>query len=827
MSSFPRRIIGVLVTLSMLLVVPAPVFGDSVSATSIENQIASLDKAIAQAPDLKKSLTAVQSEISADQSQLSALQTQQQNAPSDSQTQADVNNISQSVSAEQSDYQNVENQLQQLNGVQSQINGLNSDVSSLKNQYQALIDQETKVEDATAGVIQQANDRINKLDMDIATEEQGIQAAKASGQLSLEIQFEIAEAKDIQDELNLNQEIKNLQNSENSALSEITQKQSKVSGEISSDNSSLSSLENQYPNLGTDEANLQSQEQDISGVLTALKNQLTSAQNELNRNSQASSQETALQNDIVNLQSQEQGIESQLQAISQDEAQKANLETEFETLNQETQSSASSSSTNNSSSQPPKTSTVPSGTQASSTSNAAETNPTAPSQTTSNSNPAPGKQPAATNNPPQTNPAPKPNPEPKVQPQPQENANPNPQVTQNNQSNGQTPVPSSETQSPASENNSPPAPPQTANSNPTVNAPAPENNPKPAPPQATNPAPAASVPSPRNVSITFSMSNPSMSVKENDSTVAVAIPTAPITESGQPYLPAGSVAKALGAAVAWTQATQRVDLIMATDTISFWIGGNTALVNGKDVTIDKNNLSVTPVMESPGYAMIPAGFLSSVLHDNLSYDQATGTISMSGPSQASPLAALSGTSLEGALSQIANLLQNTPGDQATAQANMANWIKTFSTFQSGGAAAEFGAGKVSDQFLSPVENLAYHFGLHGQEVGATSKEAYQQIGQDMLNEWESGSGNIKGYLYFNKNNPKLPRLGLYDETNNIFVSLGEYTKGAGASIRTIFSPKAGVGYLEDVTSGLANKVEVIGQAIDEMAQFLGAAGIGP
>lgn len=804
----------------MLLVVPAPVFGDAVSATSIENQIASLDKAIAQAPDLKKSLTAVQSEISADQSQLSALQTQQQNAPSDSQIQTDVNNTSQSVSAEQSDYQNVLNQLQQLNGVQSQINGLNSDISSLKNQYQALIDQETKVEDATAGVIQQANDRINKLDMDIATEEQGIQAAKASGQLSLEIQFETAEADFVSKRLAWKKKINTLQNSENSTLSEITQKQSKVSGEISSDNSSLNSLENQYPNLGVDEANLQSQEQDISSVLTALKNQLTSAQNELNRNSQASSQETALQNDIVNLQSQEQGIESELQAIAADETQKANLETELETLNQETQSSASSSSTNNSSSQPPKTSTVPSGTQASSTSNAAEANPTAPSQTTSNPHPtpAPGKQPAVTNNPPQTKP--KPNPEPKLQPQPQENANPNPQITQNNQPEQQTPVPSSETQSPASENNSPPAPPQTANSNPTVNAPAPENNPKPAPSQAT------SVPSPRNVSITFSMSNPSMSVGENDSTVAVAIPTAPITESGQPYLPAGSVAKALGAAVAWTQATQRVDLITATDTISFWIGGNTALVNGKDVTIDKNNLSVTPVMESPGYAMIPAGFLSSVLHESLSYNQATGTISMSGPGQASPFGVLVGTISEDTIAQLANMLQQVIGNPETAQQNAVSLIEKFDRSLNNGGSLKFAATKDKlGQRISSEENLKTHYDGHAQEfegvegVDVTSEEGYQQIGQDIVDSWKSGSSDIQSFTYFYKNNALKARIGLYDSSRNIFVSIEEDVDG-NTSISTIFRPSGGARYLLKAASGLSSAVALSRQTLIEVAKWL-------
>ncbi|MDE2145026.1 MAG: hypothetical protein KGJ01_03655 [Patescibacteria group bacterium] len=59
--------------------------------------------------------------------------------------------------------------------------------------------------------------------------------------------------------------------------------------------------------------------------------------------------------------------------------------------------------------------------------------------------------------------------------------------------------------------------------------------------------------------------------------------------------------------------------------------------------------------------------------------KATGTVNMVGPSEASPLAAPSGMSLEDALSKIADIAQKVPGDQTTAQKNMARLIVDFYT----------------------------------------------------------------------------------------------------------------------------------------------------
>lgn len=736
-----RRLLSGFIALSLALVFPIPVVsGSSATATSIENQIASLNQAISQGPGLKKNLQTIQSGIAADQSFLSSIEKQQQNAETPSQIQADINNVSQEIATESSDLQNIRNRLQQLQSVQSQISGLQNSIANLQGQYQSLTNQENQLENETAAAIQKANDEIGKLDADIATLIQGIQAAQQSGQTSLALQLMTAEANDISAELGLKQSIKNLQDDEANVLQGITKKQSSISSEISGDQSSLNSLENQYPSLGPDISNLGNQEQDVNGVLSSLESRLNSLKNELDQNAEASSKESALQNDISNLESEEQNTESQLSTIAQDEIQKAQLEKELATINQTGQTQ---------------------------TNNQPVSNP--PNPTTGTTNPQPKSNPSPNSVKPDNQP-------------PAKTQNPGPNAGSASQGGGT------------------------------------QNNVQQPPPPKTNPSTAADNPSP-NVSVTFSTSSPSMSVSENDSTEAKAIPASPIIVNGQPYVPVGSLSKALGAAVAWTQSAKRVDIITGDSTISFWIGGNTALVNGKDVTIDKSNLSVTPVLESPGYAMVPAMFLSFVLHDILSYNQATGTITISGPSHPSPFAALGGIVSESMIGQLANMLQNVNGDQAAAQENMAKFMKSLGEFAKSGETIEFGA----TEGMTSEENLNDHYGRHAPEFGASTKEEYQQIGQDKFAKWKDGSTDVRSKLYFHENDPNKPRLGLYDKTDNTFVSIGE-DPSDNIKLKTTLAPGSGEAYFEESEqAGLDVGAELKGglEELYTLVEFIG------
>ncbi len=306
-----------------------------------------------------------------------------------------------------------------------------------------------------------------------------------------------------------------------------------------------------------------------------------------------------------------------------------------------------------------------------------------------------------------------------------------------------------------------------------------------------------------------------MSVTENDSTVSTLIPASPVDIYGQPYIPVGSLAKALGAATAWTQSTKRVDIITGTSVISFWIGGNTALVNGKNVTIDRNDLDVTPVLQSPGYAMIPAGFVSSVLGEKVSYNQATGAVTLSGKYKPSPFVALSGIS-PSMLANLANMLQNVNGDQAKAQANMVKFLKSLGEFEKSGQPLKFGA--TEDKNGNPVtaeQNLTKHFWNHGSESGASSEQEYQQIGQAKLAKLKAGSPDMRAKVYFYENNLEKPRLCIYDKSDNTFVAIGEDTEGKIAT-ETIFPPSAGdVYFATNVKAGLDTGVELVEQEVPE------------
>ncbi len=707
----PRRILSGFVALSLALVFPIPVVsGSSATATSIENQIASLDQAISQGPGLKKNLQTIQSGIAADQSLLSSIEKQQQNAETPSQIQADINNVSQDISAESSDLQNIRNQLQQLQGVQSQISGLQSGISGLQGQYQSLTNQEDQLENETAAAIQKANDEISKLDADIATLTQGIQAAQQSGQTSLALQLMTAEANDISAELGLKQSVKNLQDDEANALQGITKKQNDLSSEISGDQLSLNSLENQYPSLSSDISGLQTQEQDVNGVLSSLESRLNSLKNELDQNAKASSKESALQNDISNLESEEQDTESQLSTIAQDEIQKAQLEKELATINQDGQTQTNNQPVPN----PPK-------------------------------NPTTGT----------TNPQPKSNPSPNsVKPDNQPPAkiqNPGPNAGSTSQGGGT------------------------------------QNNVQQPPPPKANPSTAADNPSP-NVSVTFSTSSPSMSVSENDSTEATAISASPIIVNGQPYVPVGSLSKALGAAVAWTQSTKRVDIITGDSTISFWIGGNTALVNGTGVTIDKSNLSVTPILESPGYAMVPAGFIAGALGGSAAFSPDVQEVTINAPKSIdNTVFRLLTEDGNGATADAAKYFQMYGTAKGEVFVKAVNDIDAYLK-QNGG---KFDTGNVTHEWETHQDEFEAHSINSPDELAAREAEVTQ--------EGLAGDSQVEIRYYLYNDNPLEPRFGFYDTQNNMFVPVRGGTDGAGGplgSYATSFYPRAGARYVE-------------------------------
>lgn len=578
------------------------------------------------------------------------------------QIQANINNVSQEISSEKLNLQNVQNQLNPLEDTQSQISKLQSDISSLQNQEQSLANQESQLENETADTIQAANDTIGELSADIVTLNAQIQTAEQNGQTSLELQLITTELGDESQELNLKQEIGNLQNTENTTLENISSQLSNLPSQISSDQSSLDSLQNQNPNLGSEISNLQNQEQGISATLSSLQGQLDSLLNELNQDSQNSSG-------------------GSLQG-------------------------GSTSSTQNGSTDSSQGGLV---------------------------------------NPPQSG------------------------------SSNQQPSLSTQ-QSPSS-----------------------------------------------NISVTFQVSSPFVSVAENDSTEAMVLPTAPTLTGSQPYIPLESLAKAIGAVLSWNPSTGRANLITGTSTVSFWIGSSSVLVDG---AYWEQYSGMSPVVGSNSTPMIPALFAGVTLDNGgVSYNQATGTITISGKSQPSLFAGLSGVISKSTIGQLANMFQSVNGRQVAAQTNVARLLELADQSLKNGQTIEFGpVGR-----LTSAQNLLRHYRDHANEfrdlesVDASTKEGYQQIGQGIVDAWDSGSSDVRAFLYFYKNDGGGARIGLYDESNNIFVSLQEDANGA-LSIATIFRPTSGSVYLSSVEAGLNNAVSITRQTLDEIAQFLMQAG---
>ncbi len=78
-------------------------------------------------------------------------------------------------------------------------------------------------------------------------------------------------------------------------------------------------------------------------------------------------------------------------------------------------------------------------------------------------------------------------------------------------------------------------------------------------------------------------------------------------------LPIAYIADPLGAKTTWDPDAGKVTVILDNKTIEMWLGSNTARINNVVVSIDTNDLAVTPMVLPPGRTMVPLSFIAQNL----------------------------------------------------------------------------------------------------------------------------------------------------------------------------------------------------------------------
>lgn len=106
--------------------------------------------------------------------------------------------------------------------------------------------------------------------------------------------------------------------------------------------------------------------------------------------------------------------------------------------------------------------------------------------------------------------------------------------------------------------------------------------------------------------------------------VAKSLDVPPFTLDGRTMVPIRFVGEALGAKINWDQAAQKVTLTLQGTTVELWIDKSEARVNGKKVFMD------VPAKIMKGRTMVPIRFVSESFNQEVSFDNATSTITITG-----------------------------------------------------------------------------------------------------------------------------------------------------------------------------------------------------
>ncbi len=113
-----------------------------------------------------------------------------------------------------------------------------------------------------------------------------------------------------------------------------------------------------------------------------------------------------------------------------------------------------------------------------------------------------------------------------------------------------------------------------------------------------------------------------------NNTKKVTLDVAPIIKNNRTLVPVRFIVESLGGTVQWDPKERKVTIKLGDTTVELWINNPKAKVNGKTVWIDPNNHDVKPIIMEPGRTMIPLRFVLEALGANISWDNATKTITI-------------------------------------------------------------------------------------------------------------------------------------------------------------------------------------------------------
>ena len=102
----------------------------------------------------------------------------------------------------------------------------------------------------------------------------------------------------------------------------------------------------------------------------------------------------------------------------------------------------------------------------------------------------------------------------------------------------------------------------------------------------------------------------------------IVMDVSPSVIEGRTMLPIRYAATPLGADVAWEDETKKVTVSLGATKMELWIGQSNAMVNGKTVLIDPDNIKVTPLIINER-TMLPLRFVTETLGCDVQWDAVT------------------------------------------------------------------------------------------------------------------------------------------------------------------------------------------------------------
>ncbi|MEW4369968.1 copper amine oxidase N-terminal domain-containing protein [Paenibacillus kandeliae] len=146
-------------------------------------------------------------------------------------------------------------------------------------------------------------------------------------------------------------------------------------------------------------------------------------------------------------------------------------------------------------------------------------------------------------------------------------------------------------------------------------------------PQTTTPAPMPTTPSTSTPS-TSNASDMMIWMKLNSKTLKIdgkttMMDTAPMVMNGTTYIPLRYLGEGIGAKVTWNKAANEVTVMAGSDTMKFWIGKNTVVVNGQN-----KKLSAAAMVNSDGRTVVPLRSITELLGWDVKWSDNNSSITL-------------------------------------------------------------------------------------------------------------------------------------------------------------------------------------------------------